>query len=89
MYNIHIPESYKVSKRDFECRLAALTDADALEVKAHRSMRSMCREWACHNFLYNLGILRDHTESVDINWPQKWYVRAAYFLLGWCKIFIK
>lgn len=69
MSNIHIHESYKVSKRSFKAVLATFTDAEAREVKAHRSTYSLCAEWACHNFLYRIGIARERTKDVDLDYP--------------------
>ena len=45
-------------------------------------MKSLCREWACHNAAYSLGIRRGKTKDVDLDYPQKWYVRAAYWVIG-------
>lgn len=67
--NIHIVNSYKVSKHRFESVLATFTDADAQVVKMNRSMRSLCAEWSVHNFLYRIGIERERTASVDLDYP--------------------
>lgn len=69
MSNIHIPDSYKVRKRDFKAVLATFTDAEAQEVKAHRSMYSMKCEIIVHNFLYHWGIQRERTKDCDIDYP--------------------
>ena len=47
-----------------------------------RSDGSLRREWAAHNWAYSLGIKRDKTEDVDLNYEQKWYVKLAYFVVG-------
>lgn len=47
-----------------------------------RSILGMVTEWRSHNLLYSLGIYRDHTESVDLEYPQKWYYKIAYFVLA-------
>lgn len=54
MSNIHIADSYKVSKHSFEAVLATKQDAEAQEVKAHRStysLKKIKRELNLHNAL--------------------------------------
>lgn len=80
--NIHIVDSYKVSKHRFESVLATYTEEQAVEVKAHRSLFSLKMEWATHNFLYNLGAKRERTKDVDLNYPQKLWEKVAYPILG-------
>ena len=82
-YNVHINDSYKYLKAEFEPVLRYLrVNFPDCEVFWHRSIKSMKREWACHNLLYNIHIERSHTKDVDINWPQKWYVTLAYDIFG-------
>ena len=47
-----------------------------------RSDSSLRREWAAHNWAYALGIKRDKSADVDLNFEQKWYSKLAYFLVG-------
>jgi hypothetical protein len=47
-----------------------------------RSDRSLRREWAAHNWAYALGIKRDKTADVDLNFEQSWYTRLGYCILG-------
>lgn len=54
----------------------------AITVKTNRSERNLLREWATHKLLFGLNISRKRTESVDLNHPQTWYVRLAYFIVG-------
>ncbi len=81
--NIHIVDSYKVAKRNFAPELEHIK---ALhydnEVFRNRSIKSLSREWATHNALYSLGILRDRTGSVDLNYPLKWWVELLYNIVG-------
>ena len=42
-------------------------------------MESLKREWAAHNAL---GISRSRTSHMDLNWPQPWFVRLGYAILG-------
>lgn len=48
----------------------------------HRSNNSMVREWIAHNNLYVLGYEQERTAHLDLNWPQKWYVKVVYWLLS-------
>ena len=47
-----------------------------------RSDNSIRREWALHNWAYSLGIKRDKTADVDLNFEQKWYEKLGYFIIG-------
>ena len=48
----------------------------------HRSLWSMIREWVSHNNAYVIGYKRERVGSVDLNFPQKWYVKVLYFILS-------
>lgn len=48
----------------------------------HRSNASLIREWIAHNNMYILGYEVERTKNVDLNYPQKWYVKVAYWLLS-------
>lgn len=92
--NLHIGSSCEVSKHSFAYILGIIRDASpenaASPLWKNRSIASMKREWAVHNLLYTLGIAKSRTEAVDINYPQKWYVRFGYCLVGWfAKLVIK
>lgn len=80
MANIHIPDSYKVSKHSFKAVLATYVDIEATEVKAHRSLYSLKCEWAVHNALHSLGLWKERTKDVDLNYPCKW--AWAYVIIG-------
>lgn len=47
-----------------------------------RSDMSFVREWRSHNIFYNLHIMRSHTRTVDFEYPQAWYFKVAYALVG-------
>ena len=42
----------------------------------------MILEWEAHNFLYWLGINHDKTSDVDLDYPQPWYMKVGYWVLG-------
>ena len=47
-----------------------------------RTDRSIIEEWIVHNFFYDLHVLRPHTRTVDLEYPQRWYFRIAYHLIA-------
>ena len=82
-----IIDSYRIiSKKDMKSILLDLQSKDDLAVNK-RSIKSMVREWASHNLLYNLNICINRTKSVDLNYPTKWYSELGYFILSlfYCK----
>lgn len=87
MNNIHINDSFAVSKHSFKAVLATYDDDDARAVRAKRSDFSLLTEWAAHNALYNLGIARERTKDVDLQIPQKWYEKIGYPVIG-CLVWI-
>ena len=81
--NIHIEGSSAMSRKEFLAALeAAPHDIGYVAVRYRRSTRSLLREWAAHKLLWQLHIFRSHTESVDLDWPQAWYFRLGYFVIG-------
>jgi len=87
--NIHIEESHNVemplimdeiiSLLRIELEKAHITMDTPLN---HRSNRSMVNEWIAHNNAYILGYKPERTGNVDLNHPQKWYVKVIYWLLS-------
>ena len=73
-----------MSRADFLAALPAkpFHTIEAALVMTCRSTRSLLREWAAHKLLYQLHILRSHTESVDVDYPQRLSVRIAYRIVG-------
>ena len=69
MSNIHIEDSYKISKHSFKAVLATKQDAEAQEVKAHRCYYSLLCEWLVHSFLAHWGIAVERTKDVDLDSP--------------------
>ena len=80
--NLHLVDSCEVSKHNFRRNL------DEIEAEAprfdvwNRSRFSMETEWAVHNALYDCHIARERTASCDLNYPQPWYIRIAYTVVG-------
>lgn len=80
--NIHIYDSYKVSKYDMWEEIARIEIMYPSLKVWERSSCSLCTEWCAHNFLYSLGIARRRTKDVDLNVPQRWWVKVGYFIVG-------
>lgn len=83
--NIHIEDSYTVvnpvDMRIFLNDIKKYIDIN-LDIDtpfSHRTIKSMIHEWITHNNCYKLNLWPDRTKSIDINYPQKWYVRLLYF----------
>ena len=81
--NVHITDSYKVSKTYMPIVIKELKNEypDNLVLK-NRKKISLIFEWSVHNFLYNLHIARSHTKDVDLEYPQKWYYKLGYNIFG-------
>ena len=80
--NIKLKSSYEVGKDDFERELAAIRGQHPDSLVWNRSIDSLKREWAAHNAFHALGLVRKQTADTDLNWPQPWFIRLGYDLLG-------
>lgn len=80
--NLHLVDSYKVSKRYFDRELARIKGLHPNSDVWLRSFCSMRKELATHNALYDLGLFRSRTKDCDINYPLKWYMEVAYAVVG-------
>ena len=80
--NIHLESSFKVRKEDFERELRAIRERYPESLVWKRSIQSLKREWAVHNALHAMGVVRERTGHMDLNWPQHWLVRLGYTILG-------
>jgi len=80
--DIKLKLSFEVSKDDFERELAAIREQYPDCLVWNRSIDSLKREWAAHNAFHALGLVRKQTADTDLNWPQPWFIRLGYDLLG-------
>lgn len=89
--NLTIYDSYKVSKKKFKPFLKKVKNENPnVTLFKERKIWHMCLEWATHNFFHKLKIEEDRTKNCDLNYPQKWYIKLGYIIMGcigW--IFIK
>ena len=89
--NIHVKDSYLYNKREIKSTVDEFYKSfPNCAVIQNRSKYSLRAEWYVHNFLYALNIERDRVSNVDLNYPQKWWVKFAYEIAGpFCYLFIK
>lgn len=83
--NVKIYKSYKLVKtEDIKAFLEKLIKKHSEDgfVITKRSLKSMIYEWKGHNLLFYLHLFRSHTTDVDLEYPQKWYMKAMWFCLG-------
>lgn len=80
--NVHIEDSWRVSKTIMESELRFIRLNQPNSQVWLRSLHSLKMEWCTHNLLYALGIKRCHTVDVDLNYPQEWYVKLIYAVVG-------
>ena len=89
--NIHIFDSYLVSKKDFKTILKTIaSENETNNVVLNRSIFSMEMEWSTHNFLFCLNIEKERTKDVDFEYPQTLINKILYYIggiIGW--FFIK
>lgn len=88
-YNIHIENSYNVSLPIVMDEILDVLRSEVKKAKItidnplnYRSNTSMINEWIAHNNLYMLGYKQERTKSVDLNYPQAWYIKLCYWLLS-------
>ena len=87
---IKILDSYMMSESEFYSALDEIQNLYPDHVAFKRTRRSMYLEWRAHNFLYWMGIKKDKTADVDLEYPQGWFKKIAYGILGILgKIFFK
>jgi len=80
---IKLIDSYLVPKAKFSRELLSIRNLHpTLPLWQMRSWRSMRCEWAAHSLLYALGIKRDKTKDVDLDFALPWYKRLAFSVVG-------
>lgn len=80
--NIHIADSFQYTTKKDERNNSVFEKLYPDHIVFTRSISSLVKEWQSHNLLYRLRIAKDRTKDVDLECPQKWYYKIAYFLLS-------
>ena len=87
--NIHIENSYNVELPIVMDEILTLLRKEIDDASItmdtplnHRSNNSMIREWIAHNNLYKIGYKPERIGSIDLNFPQAWYIKLGYWLLS-------
>lgn len=88
--NVNIPNSYRYRRQEVADFLddAKPKHPSCLPLQK-RSRGSLLREWAAHKAAYLLNFQRDRAASVDLNYPQRWWVKALYFVCGGIALLIE
>lgn len=79
---VKLLDSYLVPKAKFSLELNKVRNLHPTCSLWFRSDKSIRREWGAHNLAYALGINRNKTKDVDLNFEQKWYEKLGYFIVG-------
>ena len=82
--NVRIENSYKVTKKSDMNAIVKLirTEAAKLGYQYSRSNSSWVTEWRAHNYMYDKGLQRSRTGSVDLNDKESRVVLASYNLMS-------
>lgn len=82
--NIHIVNSYKITKKaDMNGIVKAIrSEAQKKGYKYKRSNSSWVTEWRAHNYMYNKGIEKARTGSVDLNEKESKLKLLGYSLMS-------
>lgn len=80
--NLHIEGSSLMSKDDVRAYLDDAIRISPCCLVWLRSRFSLMMEWATHKVAYKLGYKVERTESVDLNYPQKWWEKICYPIVG-------
>lgn len=80
--NLHIEDSSLMCKDDVYGIIERAFQAMPTSNVWNRSLFSLMSEWAAHKAAYRLGYKVERTQSVDLNYPQKWHARIGYGIVG-------
>ena len=81
-----IHESHQAhSKEEMKAVLARIRreNADKNYAILNRTDSNIIHEWRAHNLFYDLHVLRLHTRTGDLEYPQRWWFRFAYWVASW------
>ena len=78
-----IHESHQAhSKEEMKAVLVRIRreNADKNYAILNRTDSNIIHEWRAHNLFYDLHVLRLHTRTVDLEYPQRWWFKVAYWV---------
>ena len=75
-------DSYLVPKAKFDKEVGAIRNLHPTCRLWRRSDGNIKREWGVHNLMYSLGIKREKTADVDLEYEPKWYMNLFYGVVG-------
>jgi len=79
---VKIINSYQVTKRSRIKEILYVFKLEHSDIKFNRDINLLVKEWIVHNRLYKLGLFRNRTKDVDLEYQQKWYLKVIYWILG-------
>ena len=79
--NTHVVDSYKVKDINLEV-MEIIRERNRRKLPVTRTFDSYVREWKGHNNLYNIGLFRSHTASVDLNEDNSIIEELIWLIIG-------
>lgn len=79
---IKIMDSYKITDRRKMHEIIYSLQYEHHEIKFNRSNEDLVSEWVAHNRLYKLGIKRDKTKDVDLEFKESKLNMFLYKIFG-------
>jgi hypothetical protein len=80
---IHITDSYRVYKNEILPIIQELRAKYPLnKVLNNRSDSSLKYEWLTHTLLYKMGICKERTKDLGLEYPQSWILKVGYRIIG-------
>ena len=79
--NTHVVDSYKVKDINLEV-MEIIRERNRRKLPVTRTFESYVREWKGHNNLYNIGLFRSHTASVDLNENNSIIEELIWLIIG-------
>lgn len=82
--NVHIVDSYKIRKKADMNAIVKLIRAEAIKkgFKYKRSNSSWVTEWRAHNYMYERGMEKARTGSVDLNEGESRWKLLSYSVMS-------
>lgn len=81
--NIHINNSFKIKgRKNIMCVIKQIKEIFPNHLVSSISDSLLVNEWACHNMCYRLGIYKERTRDVDLDYGKPWYISMLYNIIG-------